>query len=114
MTDDEKDGIELFRKLWAAFCDDDNEIHSAPMTNPAPPDVLAKLRTNSKNRPEGMIFLDFLSSLAIGMTAIRDSWPEEWKKEGLYMREDGILMLNGAPWVPVQADITASDWQVGD
>lgn len=77
-------------------------------------DRLIDMRTNKKLRSEGMPFWSFLSDLAMGMTAIRDSWPKNWKRTGLWMNDENRLILNGEEWVPTQDDILADDWQIGD
>lgn len=77
-------------------------------------DRLIDMRTNRNLRSESMPFWSFLSNLAMGMTAIRDSWPKNWKRTGLWMNEDNRLILNGEEWIPTQDDILADDWQIGD
>lgn len=77
-------------------------------------DLLIKMRTDKKLRKESMPFWSFLSDLAIGMTAIRDSWPKNWKHVGLWMNDENRLILNGEEWQPTQDDLFADDWQIGD
>ena len=66
------------------------------------------------NRPEGMAFWGFITSLAIGMTATRLSWPEEKSGPGIHMGRDGKLYIGDELWVPTQEDILAEDWSIGD
>jgi hypothetical protein len=77
-------------------------------------ELLIDMRTNKKLRSEGMPFWSFLSDMAMGMTAFRDSWPKNWKHVGLWMNDENRLILNGEEWVPTQDDILADDWQIGD
>ena len=67
-----------------------------------------------RDRPDGMLFWGFITNLAIGMTAVRDSWPLEDRILGLEMHQDGKLYIRDKLWVPTQEDILAEDWQIGD
>jgi len=68
-----------------------------------------RARRITKDRPAGMILFKFLSKLASGYIARRDSWKVETK---IVMHENGLIYFAETEnlWLPSQADILADDW----
>ena len=73
------------------------------------------VRTSGGRFPGRFWSWRIMSDLAIGMSARRKAWPDDWI---LDLGPDDTLVLRTAEgsalWQPAQADLLTADWETGD